>query len=134
MTLRFTDGIEFDTRGSYHIESKSDGLYVVGKGLLCPVDSLDEARALLAKLEPPKPRPQVWRWAEALARATYCLLPLESLDDMERGTITSYRRDAADLQAQGYSTERIVEMLHDQACCPICCMAADRIQAELEAP
>lgn len=33
MTLKFSDGMQFDTSGLLRIENRSDGLYVVGKGV-----------------------------------------------------------------------------------------------------
>jgi CRISPR/Cas system CMR-associated protein Cmr3 (group 5 of RAMP superfamily) len=41
--LRFNDGVKFDTSGDLRMESRSDGVYVVGKGMLIPVN--DEADA-----------------------------------------------------------------------------------------
>ena len=37
-TLEFSDGMKFNLNGDYRIESRSDGLYVVGKGLLIPAN------------------------------------------------------------------------------------------------
>lgn len=48
--IKFNDGVEFDTSGDYRIVRKSDGLYVVGRGMLCPVDSYEEANELLEQL------------------------------------------------------------------------------------
>ena len=42
MNLRFADGIEFDTDGKYRLEERFDGFYVVGGGMLCPIDSREE--------------------------------------------------------------------------------------------
>lgn len=53
MKLRFSDGIEIDTEGALRIERRADGLYVIGQGFLCAVDTQAEADALLAKLQPP---------------------------------------------------------------------------------
>jgi hypothetical protein len=47
MTLKFSDGIEFDTSGPLRIESRSDGLYVVGNGQLIPVSSREEAEEII---------------------------------------------------------------------------------------
>ena len=47
MTLRFDDGVEFDPSGKPRIESRFDGLYVVGGGSLIPVSSRREAEAIL---------------------------------------------------------------------------------------
>lgn len=48
--MRFSDGMEFNTRGDYRIVRKSDGLYVVGHGSLTPVASVDEANELMKEL------------------------------------------------------------------------------------
>jgi len=45
--LRFSDGMEFDTSGPIHAEERSDGWYVVGEGLLIPVDSEEEANEII---------------------------------------------------------------------------------------
>ncbi len=47
MTLKFSDGMEFDTSGHLRIESRSDGLYVVGNGCLIPVNSREEAEEII---------------------------------------------------------------------------------------
>lgn len=49
--IEFSDGMKFDTSGEYRIESRADGLYVVGKGMLCPVNSQDEAEAMIRDLK-----------------------------------------------------------------------------------
>ena len=49
--MKFSDGMEINTAGSYRITEKSDGLYVVGNGMLIPVDSLDEGRKLIEELQ-----------------------------------------------------------------------------------
>lgn len=41
-TLKFSDGMEFDTSGELHTEERSDGWYVVGQGMLIPVESREE--------------------------------------------------------------------------------------------
>jgi len=41
--LKFSDGMEFDTSGPLRKERRSDGLYVVGQGMLIPVK--DDAHA-----------------------------------------------------------------------------------------
>ena len=48
--IGFSDGIEFDTSGSLRIETRSDGLYVVGQGLLCACETREEAEQLLLDL------------------------------------------------------------------------------------
>jgi hypothetical protein len=40
--MRFSDGIEFDTDGYLRVEHRKDGYYVVGEGMLVPVDSYDD--------------------------------------------------------------------------------------------
>lgn len=42
--LKFSDGETFDTAGDYRVVSKSDGYYVIGKGMLIPVKSEEEAQ------------------------------------------------------------------------------------------
>jgi hypothetical protein len=41
--LRFSDGEEFDTSGPLRKEVRQDGWYVIGEGILLPVDSEEEA-------------------------------------------------------------------------------------------
>jgi len=48
-TLRFSDGMEFNTSGPLRITRRSDGLYVVGNGMLCAVDSPEEGRELIQR-------------------------------------------------------------------------------------
>ena len=50
-TLRFSDGISFDTSGDYRVTSRRDGWYVVGKGNLIPVDDRKEGDDLVAQLK-----------------------------------------------------------------------------------
>lgn len=47
--IEFSDGMKFDTSGELRMERRSDGLYVVGKGMLIPVDSVEEAKATIKK-------------------------------------------------------------------------------------
>ena len=49
-TVRFNDGVEFDTDCTYRITSRSDGYYVVGNGFLCPVEDREDGEQLIAKL------------------------------------------------------------------------------------
>lgn len=49
--LRFSDGVEFDTSGPYRLERRSDGLYVVGGGMLCAVNDASEGEKLIKELE-----------------------------------------------------------------------------------
>jgi len=48
-TLRFTDGMEFNVGGPLRVEHRRDGWYVVGNGLLMPVDSREEGEAFIRK-------------------------------------------------------------------------------------
>ena len=56
--MRFSDGMSFDTSGPLRTVRKSDGLYVVGNGLLIPVSDYDEAETLIAELSP-KAQPSI---------------------------------------------------------------------------
>jgi hypothetical protein len=49
--LRFSDGVEFDTDGEWRIETRYDGVYVVGKGTLIPISDYAEAEKLVKKLK-----------------------------------------------------------------------------------
>lgn len=49
-TLKFNDGISFNTAGDYRVEYRKDGYYVVGKGMLCPVDNRAEGQKLIEEL------------------------------------------------------------------------------------
>jgi hypothetical protein len=48
--LKFSDGMEFDLEGPPRIEKRKDGLYVVGMGLLIPVDNREEGKATIAEM------------------------------------------------------------------------------------
>lgn len=54
--IRFTDGIEFETEGPYRIEEKFDGHYLVGHGMLCPLESREEGEQMIRDLAPPEER------------------------------------------------------------------------------
>ena len=47
--LRFSDGEEFDTSGPLRAEERFDGWYVVGNGMLIPVDSEEEALEYISR-------------------------------------------------------------------------------------
>lgn len=49
--IKFSDGMEFDTEGELRIERRFDRLYVIGKGMLIPVDSIEEAHAVIKDME-----------------------------------------------------------------------------------
>ena len=46
--LKFTDGVEIDTSGPLRPLHLHDGWYVVGGGMLIPVESLQQARDEIA--------------------------------------------------------------------------------------
>lgn len=48
--LRFSDGENFDTSGKLRITRRKDGLYVIGKGYLIPVDSREEGQQVIKEL------------------------------------------------------------------------------------
>jgi hypothetical protein len=50
MSLTFSDGMTFDTSGELRTEERSDGWYVVGKGMLIPVKDNSEGQELIRKL------------------------------------------------------------------------------------
>ena len=50
MELKFSDNISFKLDGDYRIERRSDGLYVVGNGFLCAVDSYEEGKKMINSL------------------------------------------------------------------------------------
>ena len=52
--MRFSDGMEFDTTGELRIVRKRDGLYVVGEGMLIPVNDQQDAEETIKSLRPPK--------------------------------------------------------------------------------
>ena len=45
--LKFSDGQTFEVDSKPHIEKRSDGLYVVGKGFLVPCSTQAEAEEML---------------------------------------------------------------------------------------
>jgi hypothetical protein len=47
MKITFNDGVEFDTSGPYRIESRADGLYAVGHGMLVPVKTREEGEKFI---------------------------------------------------------------------------------------
>lgn len=42
MLMKFSDGMNIETSGDYRVIRKPDGLYVVGHGILCAVNSYEE--------------------------------------------------------------------------------------------
>ena len=49
-SLNFSDGMKFDTSGPLRLTHRKDGWYVIGTGLLMPVDSAQEGREYIAEL------------------------------------------------------------------------------------
>ena len=49
-TIRFTDGVEFDTGGERRLERRGDGWYVVGRGMLLPVADPEDGERVMARL------------------------------------------------------------------------------------
>jgi hypothetical protein len=48
--LKFNDGMSFDTSGPLRITRRSDGLYVVGQGMLIPVSDREEAKEIIEEM------------------------------------------------------------------------------------
>ena len=49
--IRFNDGMTFDTSGELRVTRRSDGWYVVGHGILCPVDDRKDGEKLIADMQ-----------------------------------------------------------------------------------
>lgn len=60
-TLRFNDGIEFDTSGKLRVTRRSDGYYVVGDGMLCAVADWKEGQALVYQMKLKVQSVHTWR-------------------------------------------------------------------------
>lgn len=54
--IKFTDDVEFETDGPYRIEEKFDGFYLVGHGMLCPLNDRAEGELMMDELAPPEER------------------------------------------------------------------------------
>lgn len=50
-SLKFSDGMIIKTDGELRMIRKSDGLYVVGRGMCIPVDSPEEAQAIIKDMK-----------------------------------------------------------------------------------
>lgn len=48
--LKFNDGVQFDPQGPLRIESRHDGLYVVGNGMVIPVASMEDGQKTIKRL------------------------------------------------------------------------------------
>tara|TARA_R110000868_G_scaffold306849_1_gene568283 strand:+ start:543 stop:707 length:165 start_codon:yes stop_codon:yes gene_type:complete len=46
--LKFSDGMEFDLSGQLRVEFRTDGLYVVGQGMMMAVNTLLEGQNFIA--------------------------------------------------------------------------------------
>jgi hypothetical protein len=51
MTLRFSDGMSFDTEGELHVEFRHDGLYVIGRDMVIPVKDKEEAQEIIESIK-----------------------------------------------------------------------------------
>ena len=40
--IKFSDGMSFDTSGPLRVEHRIDGWYVVGEGMLCPMNDRED--------------------------------------------------------------------------------------------
>ena len=49
--MRFNDGMKFDTSGPLRLTRRSDGWYVIGEGMLMPVDSPEEGREIIKEMQ-----------------------------------------------------------------------------------
>jgi hypothetical protein len=45
--IQFSNGMKFNTDGPLRVVRRSDGLYVVGQGTLCPVASYEEEEKII---------------------------------------------------------------------------------------
>jgi len=48
--MEFTDGVVFNLDGPRRVERRHDGYYIVGKGMLCPVDSALEGYKMITEM------------------------------------------------------------------------------------
>jgi hypothetical protein len=49
--INFSDGVNLDTEGEYRVIHLKDGYYVIGHGLLCPVDSQLEGEQVIEEFK-----------------------------------------------------------------------------------
>lgn len=47
MIISFSDGVKFDTSGSLRVVRGNDGHYVIGEGMLIPVDDEYEGQRMI---------------------------------------------------------------------------------------
>ena len=50
-TLKFSDGVNINTDGPLRILRLKDGLYVVGEGMCCPVETIEEGKELIKEMK-----------------------------------------------------------------------------------
>ena len=50
-TLRFSDGVNIDTSGELRVLRLKDGYYVVGNGMLIPVEDRTEALKVIEEMK-----------------------------------------------------------------------------------
>ena len=48
--IEFSDGVSFNTDGQYRLTRRSDGWYVVGHGLLLPVNDQSEGYKVIEEM------------------------------------------------------------------------------------
>jgi hypothetical protein len=51
MKMKFSDGVEIEVDGPLRIITLHDGPYVVGQGMLCPVDSERDGNTLIKLMQ-----------------------------------------------------------------------------------
>ena len=51
--MKFSDGEEFNLSGKMRIEERSDGLYVVGKNMLIPINSIKDGLSIIRRKDNP---------------------------------------------------------------------------------
>ena len=49
--MRFNDGMTFDTSAPLRLTKRRDGWYVIGQGMLLPVDSPAEGREIIDQMK-----------------------------------------------------------------------------------
>ena len=119
--LRFSDGIEIDASGAMRVVRKSDGYYIVGQGVCCPVDSIEEGQRIISrfmtkhrrvKIESEKQRVQMKDHnANNACKCTICGVRITNRHEV------SYRFD---FKKNDYTTE-------------IICVSCDEQQSEYQA-
>lgn len=48
-TIKFSDGISVNTDGPLRVLKLHDGYYVIGNGMMCPVNDKEEAYEMISK-------------------------------------------------------------------------------------